>query len=128
MLLNEKENIFEFLNDEEIKNIAIDAIKERLKPLMSGLQNTALILPEGSYLYRARKLDANFKKTEIISKDKLIYPQNIYARLGRANREGNSMFYCSLAKEPIFFELPDLGEGNELIISFWQTNKKMVVN
>jgi hypothetical protein len=50
------------------------------------------------------------------------------AKLGRLNRAGTPVFYGSMHKEAVFFELSDLEAGDELIVSFWKTTERMFVN
>lgn len=38
------------------------------------------------------------------------------------------MFYSSMHKELVFFEVPDLKAGEEIILTFWKTNHRMFVN
>ena len=79
-------------------------------------------------MYRARKLGPTFKKEEQIAREQLIYPPKNIASLGRVNRAGAAVFYASTHKEAVFFELPDLTQGDELILTFWKTTESMLVN
>jgi hypothetical protein len=64
---------------------------------------------------------------DITYKD-LIYPPAHKAPLGRVNRATASAFYSSMRKESVFFELPDLRAGDELVLTFWKTTERMFVN
>lgn len=119
--------IFNHINA-NIKQLEIDEIRELIRPLMKGVSVEAPIIPAGSFLYRARKIDASFNKNRKILLGDLKYPPPGISTLGRVNRDGQSVFYCSGSKEPAFFELPNLSNGHEIIISFWQTLEDMIVN
>lgn len=120
-------SIFEHIND-NLKELGVEEIRELIRPLMKGVSVEAPIIPAGTFLYRARKLDNSFNKDRKILKSDLKYPPPDKATLGRLNRNGQSVFYCSSSKEPILFELPNLSEGHEIIISFWKTLETMIVN
>ncbi|MEN8134808.1 MAG: hypothetical protein ABFS18_04640 [Thermodesulfobacteriota bacterium] len=120
-------SIFEQINA-KLKELDIDEIRERIRPLMKGVRVVSPIAPAGTFLYRARKLDDSFNKDQNIFLADLKYPQPDKASLGRLNRDGQSVFYCSYSKEPIFFELPHLSEGDEIVLSFWKTLDTMLVN
>jgi hypothetical protein len=119
--------IFKHIND-NLKELGVDEIRELIRPLMKGVTVKAPIIPAGTFLYRARKLNSSFIKDQNILISDLSYPTADKATLGRLNRDGQSVFYCSSSKETIFFELPNLSEGHEIILSFWQTSKPMIVN
>ena len=120
-------SIFEHIN-ENLKELGIDEICELIRPLMKGVTVKAPIIPTGTFLYRARILNNSFNKDQKILMSDLTYPSTDKAKLGRLNRDGQSVFYCSNSKKPIFFELTNLIEGHEIILSFWQTLKPMIVN
>ena len=120
-------SIFEHIND-NIQELGVDEIRELIRPLMKGVRVQAPIVPAGTFLYRARKLDKSFNKDREILLSDLKYPPPDKATLGRLNRDGQSVFYCSSSKEPIFFELPNLNEGHEIILSFWKTLEPMILN
>lgn len=120
-------SIFKHIND-NLKELGVDEIRELIRPLMTGVTVEAPIIPAETFLYRARKLNNSFNKDQKILISDLLYPTADKATLGRLNRYGQSVFYCSSSKEPIFFELPNLSEGHEIILSFWQTSKPMIVN
>jgi hypothetical protein len=80
------------------------------------------------FVYRARLITPSFNKSSGITRKDLIYPPAHVARLGRLNRAGHPVFYCSLHKESVFFELPDLRAGDEIVLTFWKTSQKMIVN
>jgi hypothetical protein len=114
--------------DANLKKLEIDEITEQLRPLIKGMAVESPIFDPGTFLYRARKIGATFNKATGIKYNDLIYPPKHLAKLGRLNRDGQSVFYCSMHKESVFFELQDLHAGDELILTFWQTAATMFVN
>jgi hypothetical protein len=111
-----------------LRSLEIDQIKQKLDGMMIGYGIETPIFEPGAFLYRARQCGPNFNKAKGITRKDLIYPPMHLATLGRLNRAGQSMFYSSMHKESVFFELPDLATGNELVLTFWKTTQKMVVN
>jgi len=109
-------------------DLDIDEIKRRLEPLMIGYGIESPILDSGVFLYRARKCGPSFNKAAGIMRQDLIYPPKDQTRLGRLNRSGQPIFYSSAHKESVFFELPDLKPGDELVLTFWKTLEQMFVN
>jgi hypothetical protein len=114
--------------DSNLRTLEIDEIKRRLEPLMIGYGLESPILDPGTFLYRARKCGPDFHKDVGIARKDLIYPPADRTRLGRMNRPGQPIFYSSVHKESVFFELPDLNVGDELILTFWKTAERMFVN
>lgn len=119
--------IFKNIN-ENIKQLGIDDIRELIRPLMKGVSVQAPIIRAGRFLYRARKIDTSFNKDRKIFLKNLKNPPPDKSKLGRVNRDGQSVFYCSGSKEPVLFELPNLSNGDEIILSFWKTTEDMIVN
>ncbi len=120
-------SILNLISDEELKILSIDQIKQIIGPKMRGLTIQTPIISKGTFLYRARKLGGSFQKNKEMSISELTYPPVELATIGRVNRENSSLFYCSLSKEAVFYELP-LNVGNEIILSFWQVHKDIIVN
>jgi hypothetical protein len=121
------QKIFDEVVD-DLSSLDIDQIKARLQPAMVGYAITCPIFDPGAFLYRARLVTPHFNKAIGISRHDLIYPPANVARLGRLNRNGQSVFYASMHKQSVFFEVPDLKDGDEIILSFWKTTAPMVVN
>lgn len=114
--------------ENEFKNLTFEEIKIQLATIMSGLEISTPVFNQGLFLYRARKIDPLFNVSKPIKLEDLKYPPASRARIGRANREGCPMFYCSMSKEPLFFEIPKLEKNDEIIISIWKTKTKLLVN
>jgi hypothetical protein len=112
----------------DLRVLEIDEIKRRLEPVIIGYSVQSPVFDAGVSLYRARKVGSAFNKMMGITYKDLIYPPKHLATLGRLNRVGEPVFYSSLHKESVFFELPDLKVGDELILTFWKTTEQMFVN
>jgi hypothetical protein len=113
---------------ENISTLDVDEIKSLLGPKKIGYSLTSPIYDPGVYLYRARKLGRSFNKQSGIRKSDISYPPSTVSAAGRVNRAGQSIFYASTGKEPVFFELPGLQSGDELILGFWKTTEKLAVS
>jgi hypothetical protein len=111
-----------------LRSLEIDEIKKRLQPLLKGYSVLTPIFDPGIFLYRARPVSTTFKKRSGISRKDLIYPPKPRVRLGRLNRPEQPVFYASMHKEPVFFENRDLKADGELVLSFWKTAEKLIVN
>jgi hypothetical protein len=114
--------------DADLRSLEIDEVKRRLGPLMIGYSIESPTFDPGAFLYRARRLSPTLNKANGITRQGLIYPPASAAPLGRLNRAGQSMFYSSMHKESVFFELPNLKAGDEIILTFWKTKLQMFVN
>jgi hypothetical protein len=111
-----------------LPSLTINEIKERLQPALIGYAISCPIFDPGVFLYRARRISPVFHKGIGIKRADLIYPPANVARLGRVNRDGEPVFYASMHKQSVFFEVPNLQEGDEIIVSFWKTTQRMLVN
>ena len=113
---------------ENLATLEVDEIESLLRPLIKGMENIASILPAGSFLYRARKCDSTFHKGEPFGLNQIRQRPANMATIGRANSNDQSVFYCSTTKEPVFFEVPNLQAGDEIILSIWKTKSQIIVN
>jgi hypothetical protein len=95
---------------------------------MIGYSIESPVFDPGVFLYRARKCGPAFHKGAGITRKDLVYPPKDQTKLGRLNRTGQTIFYSSAHKESVFFELPDLKPGDELVLTFWKTSERMFVN
>ena len=120
-------SIFEKI-EANLRELAIDDIVRMLRPLVIGYEKCCPTFESGTFLYRARKLGASLPKQEGITRQQLSYPPKEHVQIGRVNRAGAPVFYSSMAKGPVFFEMRDVLPGEEFILTFWRTNKVMMVN
>jgi hypothetical protein len=111
-----------------LEALEIDEIKKRLEPLITGYRIASPIFDPGAFVCRARRVTPSFRKQNGIGRSDLIYPPAEFAKLGRLNRAGAPVFYCSVHKGSVFFELQGLQAGEELILAFWKANERMFVN
>jgi hypothetical protein len=114
--------------NESQERLTIDEIREQLSPLFKGMKVESPVFDSGVALYRARRIGPTFNKNTGIKYKDLIYPPKTASKLGRLNRDGEQVLYCSVNKESVFFEVGDLQPGDEIILTFWQTTERMVVN
>jgi hypothetical protein len=112
----------------DLPSLDIDEIKARLQPALIGYRITSPVFGSGAFLYRARLVAPLFNKETGIRRQDLAYPPANVARLGRLNRDGQPVFYSSMHKQSVFFEVPGLKDGDEIIVSFWKTTEQMFVN
>lgn len=111
-----------------IETLDVDEIKRRLDPLMIGFHIQSPIFNAGAFVYRARPLGPGFRKDAGITRTDLIYPPAAKTKLGRLNRIGKPVFYAGMHKEAVFFEIPGLKTGDELVVTYWKTTERMFVN
>ena len=110
------------------RTLSIDEIKSQLSELLRGLKIRPPRIATGSFFYRARKICGQFNKTSPVCVRDLSYPPKASAKMGRLNRDGQPLFYSSVGKEPLLFEIPDLRPGDEIVLSIWQTNAPLWLN
>jgi hypothetical protein len=108
--------------------LSIDAIRERLEPVFTGMSLRSPVFDPGMFVYRARRVTPIFNASLPMALADLKYPPPAQAPRGRANREGHPIFYCSTMKEPLFYEVGELNPGDELIVSSWKSTSEMLVN
>lgn len=106
----------------DLNSIEIDEIKNILTLLFTGYALSTPIFDHGLILYRGIPYD---KKPETISY--LSYPPKKLAKINRANREREPIFYCATSRQVPFFEL-DVKPGDKIVVSKWRTAKKLLVN
>jgi hypothetical protein len=107
----------------DLSTVSIEEIKEYVKILLTGHQLSAPIFNPPVRLHRARKmktLPSLLKEIGAPPPDKVLYDQ-------RCNRAGESLFYCSSARNAPFFEV-HAEVGDQLVLSEWCTTVKMTVN
>jgi hypothetical protein len=110
-----------------LRELQIDEIYATINSLLIGSVISAPILPSGTVLFRGRLFTNTFNKTrEIIVRD-LSYPPTSRTKLGRANRQNQPFFYCSSSQEIIYYEIPGLVTGDELVLSYWPITDPILV-
>src|SRR5258705_3137788 len=113
----------EFLKTVDLSTVSIDDLKAAMLIPMKGHEISAPIFDPGIKLYRARKVAPLPTTLREIG-----MPPTGNVRLNqRCNRAGQSMFYCSSARNAPFFEVHSQ-VGDHLVLSEWVTRAKMMVN
>lgn len=101
----------------------IDELKRHLELIFAGYWVQCPIFEPGLLMYRAVAWDA--RPTHI---QHLTYaPAARIKNYGRVNRAGQSVFYCSVAREAPFFEI-GCQPGTKIALSRWRTTSRLVVN
>lgn len=125
LTLNQVRDRIKAVRKIDLKNADIDFLKKRMNDLFVGYYLSSIALKKGNILYRGVKWSENEKPNFVT---KISYPDNSYVKtLGRCNRQGNSMFYCSISREAPFFELK-VFEGDFIAISHWTSLREVMVN
>ncbi len=107
----------------DLSKVTIDDIKEPVTTLLRGHCLTAPSFSPPLRLHRARKMDELPKFLADIGAP----PPGMVRFDQRCNRAGQSMFYCSSARNAPFFEV-HVGVGDLLVLSEWCTKVRLMVN
>jgi hypothetical protein len=107
----------------DLTRCTIDEIADRLGPLIQGYTVTAPVFTEPLQLFRARNLPVG--PPAFVSQ--MLYPPANMCEIGRANREGVPVLYCSAGLAPVFFEL-GAKVGTRLAILQFETAGRLVLN
>lgn len=105
----------------DLSKASIDDLKRVLAPAIEGRLVTVPVLNAGTPLYRARVIG---KPTHIRD---VSYPPASLTPLGRVNREGAPVLYCSSAREGALFEVRPRS-GETVVVVKWTTTEPMVVH
>jgi len=107
--------------DLEITNI--DSLKKCISTLTIGYTLKTPKIPAGRKLYRGILWQE--KPYEV---SKLSYPpKEMVSKFHRAGRPNQSLFYCSSAREAVFYEL-GVCAGDKLVVAEWETTDSLFVN
>jgi hypothetical protein len=107
----------------DLSKASIDQIKEQITVMLKGHLLDVPIFHPPIRLHRARKMNTLTKLLSEIGApppDKVKYDQ-------RCNRAGESLFYCSSARNAPFFEV-HAEVGDQLVLSEWRTKVNLTVN
>jgi hypothetical protein len=106
------------------QSLSVDELVPLLDPLIKGWHVTVSTLSVGQKLFRGRVLDAPPANLSDMSYPP---PGDVEITQGRANREGTSLFYCSIHRNPVVFELrPQV--GSRIAVIHYRTTEVMVPN
>ena len=92
----------------------IDRLKDYLRRRIGGYKVAIKDVPTTNRVYRGRVCK---ERPDLVEELSYPPPEKV-KRLGRANREGKPMFYCSLGAFPVFFEI-HAREGEFVALSEW---------
>jgi RES domain len=105
----------------DLSRVSIDEIKVILAPAIEGRIVSAPILDPGTSVFRARIVTRPSHISE------LSHPPATVAPMGRVNRSGAPVLYCSASREGALFEVnPTVSDT--VVIAEWKTTAPMVVN
>ena len=79
------------------------------------------------FVYRARRVDKNFKPGTQTRPSDLGHPPAAGSRRGRLNREGSPLFYASTSKAPLLFELA-AQPLEEFVFSIWRLSVRPMLS
>jgi hypothetical protein len=111
----------ETVRDLDLVNVSIDDIKLALAPIIEGRIVNAPVLNVGTPVWRARKIS---KPSHIRD---LSYPPAHLAPIGRANRVGLPVLYCSASREGALFEVTPT-VGDTVAFAQWKTTAPLLAN
>jgi hypothetical protein len=113
----------------QLQPLEVEEICARLRPFMVGMAASGVGIPAGSYVYRARRTNADFNLATPFGLDELGPPPvRFVTRPGRCNRAGVSVFYGSQSKEGAIFEIGPHQSGDHLVLSMWRVQEELVVH
>ncbi len=104
----------ELFSDDRLRDKSIDALKRYLRSKLAGYTVAMKYIRTDNLLYRGVPWQQRPSKIDDVS-----YPPADKAKLGRANRPGKPMFYCSRAMPSVFYELR-ANEGEFIALSEWE--------
>jgi hypothetical protein len=105
----------------DLRTVTIEDILELLKPFFDGYSHATTNYHAGLHIYRT---SVSHKATKV---SQLAYPPASLTKIGRANREGKSVFYGCSDKIGAIIERR-LSKGDKFTLSEWITTDKLLVN
>ena len=105
--------------DAQLRTKDIDALKQLLRPQLDDYVVAIKDVRAGNRIFRGVKWDA---RPDAVAQ--LGYPPAAVARMGRANRDGQSAFYASLGGPAILFELK-AKRGDLIALGEWEITEPL---
>lgn len=105
---------------DEILRQEIDTLKRRLRAKLGGYVVAIREAVAGNLFYRGVHCDVLPLTISRIS----FPPSAMVTKLGRLNRVGTSMFYCTLGEPPVFYELR-AKPGDRVALSEWELTEPL---
>ncbi len=109
----------ELFTDTQLRTKDIDALKRLLRPKLDDYVVAIKDVRPGNRIFRGVKWDT---RPDAVSQ--LSYPPAGVIRMGRANREGQSVFYASLGGPAILFELK-AKRGDLIALGEWEITEPL---
>jgi hypothetical protein len=114
----------EFFTFEQMQDRTIEALKGYLRRRIGGYRVARKDMLAINRLYRGVRWNDRPPR----SVDEVSYPKpGLIKDFGRANRAGQSMFYCCRGAFPVFFEL-HAKAGDRIALSEWQPSENLWMN
>jgi hypothetical protein len=110
----------EIFTDARLRDKNIDALKRYLRSKLSGYRVAFSYITPDNLLYRGVPWQQRPSKINQLSYP----PVDRVTRLGRVNRIGKPVFYCSRAPEAVFYELR-AKEGDLIALSEWEVTEPL---
>ena len=107
-----------------LQQTSVDELKEKFRILLAGHTLIGWFLAPGTRLHRARKISGRHPS---YLTDLGPPPAYFVKSDQRCNRAGESMFYCSSARNGPFFEVHSQ-VGDRLVLSEWKTTAELLMN
>jgi len=124
--LNEVRKRISELERIDLARADIDVLRLQVRFLLKQYSTVVIDWPVGQLLYRGVRIETEQQKPT--TRSRISYPPVEFVKeFQRANRPGRPMFYCSVTRQPIFFEL-DVQPGDFVALSTWQSNVKFLAN
>jgi hypothetical protein len=111
-----------FFTREQLKAMTIESLKNYVRRRIGGY-TVAIKDMRTLNLYRGRICTERPETTDAVSYP----PADKVKKLGRANRVGQSMFYCCVGAFPVFFEI-HAKEGDLIALSEWAVAESLWIH
>lgn len=108
----------------DLESVTFDELKPPLELIVTGWHVTAPVFDAGLRLFRATARFQNGPPPRVCD---FSYPPFELSRLGRANRGGSPLLYCSAARNAVFFEM-GVAVGRRLALIRYDTTCPLLVN
>ena len=109
------------LRNLQLENIAFDDLRNRISQSISGYGVKSVLLPHGAMIFRARN---NCRNLPLHVSEIQHPPKELVIDFSRANRPGQSVFYCTTDWNTQFWELR-AQVGQLMVLSTWVTKRDL---
>lgn len=113
------------LQQVDLRNADVEELKDRLKAMIDGHRTSTPIVGPGQIVHRGVRLRPEEKP---MLRSRLSYrPAHLPGTWGRAARPGDTVFYCSVGRDGVPYEL-GLLPGDHVAIGRWRFAAPVIVN